>query len=124
MLTTPIDLIGYDLIACTFGKIWLRLEFSRTIAGEEHKLWLETDNFVQRTKRHWVLARSPSNTQEALLPIYEFLESTVTNIIINTKHVTIEFANRDSLEITPDGESIDSLLKITDPESGHWLVVE
>jgi hypothetical protein len=119
MLTAPTDLIGCDLLECTFGKVWIRLTFSKG----DVKLFLDTDNSIQCASSLSEYPQ-PFGTREAVPVIFDFLEGIVTTINIDPGRMTIGFAPGRYLVIARDGESIDSLLKITDAETGAWLVVD
>jgi len=123
MLTAPNDLVGYELIGCTFGKVWLRLELSKTYDGREAKLLIDTDNIV-RSKNQATVDEQSDDIRSALLAVYNCLESTVSGLQVAPDHMDIQFLGGNSLTIFRDNESIDSLLKITDPDSGNWLVVD
>lgn len=119
MLTSPADLIGCDLLECTFGKVWIRLTFSK----DDVKFLLDTDNSIQCASLLTDYPQ-PLGTREAVSVIFDFLECIVTTINIDPGRMTIGFAPGKYLVIARDGESIDSLLKITDAETGAWLVVD
>jgi hypothetical protein len=123
MLSAPNDLVGYELVGCTFGKVWMRLELSKSHDGREARLFIDTDNWI-RTQRQETVDGPSDGVRSALLAVYECLESTVSGIQVAADHMDIQFLGGSSLTIFRDDESIDSLLKITDPDSDNWLVVD
>jgi hypothetical protein len=116
------DLVGTELLECHFGRMWTRLVLSSG-AAPPSTYWLDTDNLIAD---HCVQRYGPDRQEIASkvsLSVFPCLEHRVTEIERVPNGIRIGFDRGRSLFVCYDGETIDTLLKLTAAATGEWLVV-
>lgn len=116
------ELLGSELLECHFGKVWVRLVFSKHSRGQEQQYWVETDNHVsdQPVLRHGTDAEEIMSRISSA--VYPSLEQRLSSIERVPNGVRLAFESGSSVFICYDGETIDNLFKLTNRQTGEWSV--
>ena len=116
------DLIGSTLLECHFGKVWTRLVFSDFLNDAQRSVWVDTDKYIsdQPTARYKV---TESTGCELSRVVYPRLEERVSVVERIPQGVKVGFESGLFIFVSYEGDTVDSLLKLTDPKTGEWAVV-
>jgi len=117
------DLIGSELLECHFGKVWVQLVFAKRRQGQsELQYCIDTDNHVSDRP----LLRHGTDPEEIMRSIsaavYPSMEQRVSGIERMPHGMRFTFESGSAIFICYDADSIDSLFKLTNRQTGEWFM--
>jgi hypothetical protein len=116
------DLVGCELMECHFGKAWVRLVFSTLDQDPPRTYRVDTTNHVSDRPiiRHGTSAERVM--EDLARGVYASLERKLEAIERIAHGFRFQFASGSVICICYDSDTIDTLVKVTQVETGAWSV--